>query len=45
VDAIAIELHYDLVFGKGTEVFFTAIEGRSFHMSRSGELAVCRKRG
>ena len=45
VDAIAIELHDDSVFGKGREVFFTAIEGRGFHVSRSGELTVCRKVG
>jgi len=45
VDAIAIELHNDTVFGKATEVFFTAIEGRGFHVSLTGELTVCRKRG
>src|SRR5262249_34908460 len=45
VDAIAIELHDDSFFGKGTEIFFTAIEGQGFHVSRSGELTVCRKKG
>ena len=44
VDTIAIELHDDSVFGKASEVFFTAIEDRNFHVSRSGELTVCRKR-
>ena len=44
VDAIAIELHDDTVFGKGTEAFFTAIEGLGFDVSHSGELTVCRKR-
>ena len=43
VDAIAIELHDDSVFGNATEVFFTAIEGRGFQVSHSGELTVCRK--
>ncbi len=44
VDAIAIELHDDSVFGNATEVFFTAIEGHGFHLSRSGELTICRRR-
>jgi FkbM family methyltransferase len=44
VDAIAIELHDDSVFGNATEVFFAAIEGRGFHLSRSGELTICHKR-
>ena len=43
VDVIAIELHDDSVFGNGKEVFFTAIEGRGFRVSRRGELTVCRK--
>lgn len=43
VDAIAIELHDDSIFGNATEVFFAAIEGRGFHLSRSGELTICRK--
>jgi FkbM family methyltransferase len=43
VDAIAIELHDDSVFGKATEVFFTAIEAGGFQVSRSGQLTVCRK--
>ena len=43
VDAIAIELHDDLVFGNATEIFFAAIEGRGFHVSRSGELTICRR--
>ena len=44
VDAIAIELHDDLVFGNATQIFFNAIEGRDL-LSRSGELTVCRKAG
>ena len=43
VDAIAIELHDNSVFGKGTEVFFTAIAGLGFQVWRSGELTICRK--
>jgi hypothetical protein len=43
VDAIAIELHDDSVFGEATGVFFTAIDGLGFQVWRSGELTVCRK--
>lgn len=43
VDAIAIELHDNSIFGKATEVFFTAIEGRGFRVSTKGELTICRK--
>jgi len=43
VDAIAIELHDDSMFGKGSEVFFSAINGQGFQVSRSGELTICRR--
>src|SRR5262245_60653570 len=43
VDAIAIELHDDSTFGDATGAFFTAIEGRGFNVSHSGELTICRK--
>jgi FkbM family methyltransferase len=43
VDAIAIELHPDSIFGKGPEVFFSAIQGRGFQVSRRGELTICRR--
>jgi FkbM family methyltransferase len=44
VDVIAIELHDDSVFGKGSDVFAAAIAGREFQVSRSGELTICKKR-
>lgn len=42
-DAIAIELHDDSVFGPATEIFFSAISGQGFDVSRSGELTICRR--
>lgn len=44
VDTIVIELHDDSMFGNGTDVFFAAIEGRGFDVSRSGELTIARAR-
>jgi FkbM family methyltransferase len=41
--AIAIELHDDSVFGNASNIFFSAIKGRHFHVSRSGELTICRR--
>jgi FkbM family methyltransferase len=43
VDAIAIELHDDSAFGRGTETFHAAIRGRGFDVSHSGELTICRR--
>lgn len=43
VDAIAIELHDDTHFGRATEVFSSAIRGRGFEISCSGELTICRR--
>jgi FkbM family methyltransferase len=43
VDAIAIELHDDSRFGRASEVFFAAIAGMGFTVSRSGELTICRR--
>jgi len=43
VDNIVIELHDDSDFGESSKVFFDAISGRSFEVSRSGELVVCRR--
>ena len=45
VDAIAIELHDDSQFGKATDVFYSAMRGRGFEFSRSGELTICRRPG
>lgn len=42
-DAIAIELHDDSTFGKGSDVFFSAIDGRGFQISHSGELTICKR--
>lgn len=44
VDAIAIELHDDSDFGRASEVFFSAIQGRGFNVSRCGERTVCKRR-
>lgn len=44
VDAIAIELHDDSSFGRASEIFYAAIRGRGFEISRSGELTLCRRR-
>ena len=43
VDAMAIELHDDSSFGKATDVFFAAIRGHGFDVSRSRELTICRR--
>ncbi len=40
VDVIMIELHDDSSFGKGSEVFLSAIEGRQFLLSHQGELTI-----
>jgi len=42
-DVIAIELHDDSEFGNASEVFFSAINGRGFDVSHSGELTICRR--
>jgi FkbM family methyltransferase len=42
VDAIAIELHDDSMFGKGSPVFYDAIKERGFRITTSGELTICR---
>lgn len=42
VDSIAIELHDDSMFGRGSDVFFAAIQDRGFRISKSCELTVCR---
>jgi len=41
VDNIVIELHEDSPLGASSSVFFKAISGRSFEISRCGELTVC----
>jgi FkbM family methyltransferase len=43
VDAIVIELHNDTAFGNGSDVFFSAIRGQGFQVSRSGERTICRR--
>jgi FkbM family methyltransferase len=43
VDNIAIELHDDSAFGNCSAVFFAAIAGRGFALSRHGELTVCKR--
>lgn len=43
VDAFAIELHDDSVFGNGSEIFRAAIAGHDFILSESGELAIGRR--
>jgi FkbM family methyltransferase len=45
VDVIAIELHDDSSFGNASEVFFSAISGQGFKISRCGELTICRRPG
>ena len=42
-DVITIELHDDSVFGNATGVFFSAIDGQGFDVSRSGELTICKR--
>jgi FkbM family methyltransferase len=44
VDRIAIELHDDSVFGNATDVFYKAMRGHDFEISRSGELTICSRR-
>jgi FkbM family methyltransferase len=43
VDAIAIELHDDSHFGNGSNAFLSAIRGRGFNTTVSGELTICRR--
>jgi FkbM family methyltransferase len=43
VDALTIELHDDSQFGKASDVFHSAMRGRGFEFSRSGELTICRR--
>jgi FkbM family methyltransferase len=43
VDVMAIELHDDTVFGRCSEVFQRAVEGRGFAITRWGELTICRR--
>lgn len=43
VDAIAIELHDDSVFGNASGIFFEAIRDQGFQVSRSGELTICKR--
>ncbi|CAN5382113.1 hypothetical protein BH10PLA2_BH10PLA2_26230 [soil metagenome] len=45
VDNIVIELHDDTAFGNASSIFTKAIAGRSFTVSRCGELTVCKRRG
>ncbi|MCP4089336.1 MAG: FkbM family methyltransferase [Gammaproteobacteria bacterium] len=45
IDAIAIELHDDSTFGNATDIFYSAIQGQGFSVSRSGELTICRRNG
>lgn len=43
VDAIAIELHADSMFGDGFAVFHAAMHGQPFTQAESGELTLCRR--
>jgi FkbM family methyltransferase len=43
VEALAIELHDDSVFGRASDAFAKAIGGHDFEVSRSGELTICRR--
>jgi hypothetical protein len=43
VEALAIELHDDSVFGRASDAFAKAITGHDFEVSRSGELTICRR--
>jgi FkbM family methyltransferase len=43
VDAIAIELHDDSMFGRGSEIFFAAMRGQGFRIMRSGGITLCRR--
>lgn len=44
VDSIAVELHDDSIFGNCSSVFFAAIAGRGFEVTRRGDLTICRRR-
>jgi len=44
VDAIAIELHDDSMFGNASKIFDTAIKNHGFDTTTSGELAICIRR-
>jgi FkbM family methyltransferase len=44
VENIVIELHDNTSFGKASDIFFAAISTRSFDISTSGELTVCKSR-
>lgn len=41
VQSLAIELHDDSSFGNGSEVFYSAIQGRGFDVTQSAELTLC----
>ncbi len=41
VDAIVIELHDDSQFGSASQIFHSAIKGRCFDVSLSGQITVC----
>lgn len=45
VDAMAIELHDDTHFGRASEIFFHAIQGRGFDVSQNGFLTFCVRPG
>ncbi len=42
VDVIMIELHDDSDFGKGSDAFYDAINGKQFSITRQGELTIAR---
>lgn len=43
VDNIVIELHEDSCFGEVSEIFSRAVSGRGFHVTRHGDLTVCKR--
>lgn len=43
VDNLVVELHDDTYFGRCSEIFDRAIQGRGFEVSHSGELIVCKR--
>lgn len=43
VDNLLIELHDDTTFGNCSAIFFSAIAGQGFSISRVGELTVCKR--
>lgn len=43
VDAMAIELHDDSMFGNGFQVFHAAIKDQNFQVLTNGELTICRR--